>query len=347
MENLYDVNGLVFWTERQVKLRERFRDYFVDTLRDTLRSINGAWQFTGIEAPILTPRPFINKNYTDEDVYATSGNLVLRPETTPGTYKFIRTRLDDSNSGVKPPVCVWQIGKSFRQEQDQVTKNVRLKEFYQLEFQCVFTDDTKDDYHERLLEPTAKMIADMVNLPVRITPSDRLPDYSLKTIDVEAWTDDKWLELASLSLRKDFPGTAKFTAKGKVIEKNLLVAEVAIGVDRCVHAFDVRRDMTQPIRERRVFPYYGKGDWPFDSTWSRTAFNDGEMFDFPIEGITEEQQRRLEGLCIACHGNRAAGKAKWDMEKQAILSLLKCEDGYNRAQGYLAWSDKMDGGMGG
>lgn len=346
MENLYDVNGLVFWTERQVRLRERFRDYFVDTLRDTLRSVNGAWQFMGIEAPILTPRPYINKNYTDEDVYATAGNLVLRPETTPGTYKFIRARLDDSNSGMKPPVCVWQMGKSFRQEQDQVTKNVRLKEFYQLEFQCVFTDDTKDDYHERLLEPTASMIGDMVRLQTRITPSDRLPDYSLKTIDVEVNTGEKWLELASISLRKDFPGTAKFTAKGKVVEKNLLVAEVAIGLDRCVHTFDLFK--SKPYREKRTFPYYDKGDWPFDSSWSRTAFNDGEMFDFPIEGITEEQQRRIEGLCIgAMGGSRQAGEAKWKMEKAAVLKLLKCDNGYNRAQAYLAWTDKMDGGMGG
>jgi glycyl-tRNA synthetase len=52
-------------------------------------------------------------------------------------------------------------------------------------------------------------------------------------MDVEADTGDKWMEMASISLRKDFPGVVKF--KGS--EKKLLVAEVAIGVDRCVYGF--------------------------------------------------------------------------------------------------------------
>jgi glycyl-tRNA synthetase len=110
---------------------------------------------------------------------------------------------------------------------------MRLKEFYQLEFQCAFTDDSKNDYHTALLAPVGKMIGDMTGLETRLVPSDRLPDYSLKTMDVEADTGDKWMEMASISLRKDFPGVVKF--KGS--EKKLLVAEVAIGVDRCVYGF--------------------------------------------------------------------------------------------------------------
>jgi glycyl-tRNA synthetase len=242
VENLYNINGLPFWTERQVRLREQFRDYFVESLRTSLLAINPAWQFFGIEAPILMPRDLINPGYSDADIYST-GDLALRPETTPGTFKFVKSRFEDTNSGIKPPICVWQMGKSFRREQDQVTKNVRLKEFYQLEFQCIFADDTRDDYHERLLMPTASMICDMVGngFEFRITPSDRLPHYSLKTVDVEVLIEDKWLELASLSLRKDFSGTAKFTSKNKIIEKKLLVAEIAIGMDRCVYTFDQNR----------------------------------------------------------------------------------------------------------
>ncbi len=43
--------------------------------------------------------------------------------------------------------------------------------------------------------------------------------------------------MASVSLRTDFPGTVKFQGKGKMIEKEVLVAEVAIGIDRCVYGF--------------------------------------------------------------------------------------------------------------
>jgi glycyl-tRNA synthetase len=232
MNTHYNVNGLMFWTEKEVRLRESFRDYFVSQVYETLKITNPAWMFVGIEAPLLMPRELVNPNYTNEDMFVLD-DLVLRPETTPGTYRFMREMLDDSSSGFKPPLCVWQCGKSFRREQDQPWKHMRLKEFYQLEFQCAFTDDSKNDYHTALLAPVGKMIGDMTGLETRLVPSDRLPDYSLKTMDVEADTGDKWMEMASISLRKDFPGVVKF--KGS--EKKLLVAEVAIGVDRCVYGF--------------------------------------------------------------------------------------------------------------
>ncbi len=45
---------------------------------------------------------------------------------------------------------------------------------------------------------------DVIALPLRIVLSDRLPDYSLKTIDIEVFNNDKWMEICSVSLRKDF-----------------------------------------------------------------------------------------------------------------------------------------------
>lgn len=235
MHSLFSVNGLMFWSEKEWKLREQFRDYFVDRMREALFDINRAWQFFGIEAPLLMPRDQVNPNYTDEDIYSL-GDLALRPETTPGSFRYLREAFDAAME-VKPPVCCWQMGKSFRREQDQPTKHVRLKEFYQLEFQCVFTDDTADDYHARLQKPVEAMLADMIGLPTRVVDSDRLPSYSLRTVDVEVDNGDKWMEVCSMSLRKDFPGTARFQGKKGVIEKNLLVAEVAIGMDRCVYNF--------------------------------------------------------------------------------------------------------------
>lgn len=236
MNNFYNVNGLMFWTHKEIKLREFFRDYFVDEMTKALRATNPAWMISGIESPLLMPWQFVNPNYTDKDMFC-FGELVLRPETTPGTYHYIRAMLDDSNSGYKTPLCVWQCGKSFRREQDQPTKHMRLKEFYQLEFQCVFTDDTKNDYHAALLEPVKKMIGDLTGLPTSIVESDRLPSYSMKTMDVEASVGDYQMEMASISLRKDFPGVARFQTKSNIVEKRLLVAEVAIGLDRCVYGY--------------------------------------------------------------------------------------------------------------
>ena len=238
MDTYYNVNGLAFWTEKEFQLREMFRNYFVERMREALRATNPAWHFLMVEAPLLMPRNLVNPNYTNEDIYTTSDDLALRPETTPGTYQYIRHLLDDTSSGVRPPVCVWQAGKSFRREQDQPSKQMRLKEFYQLEFQCVFTSDTKNDYHKVLQDPVALMLKDMIGLPTKIVTSDRLPSYSSSTVDVEVDNGDKWMEVCSMSLRKDFPGKARFQGKNAtIIEKDLLVAEVAIGLDRCVYNF--------------------------------------------------------------------------------------------------------------
>ncbi len=228
------MNGLVFWTEKEFRLREQFRDYFVREVQNALLDINPAWQFFGIEAPVLMPLDLVNPNYTNEDFFVL-GDLALRPETTPGSYRYLRRAFDASM--YKPPVCCWQHGKAFRREQDQPTKHVRLKEFNQLEFQCVFTDDTANDYHTVLQKPVERMLGDMIGLPTRLVKSDRLPSYSRSTFDVEVDNGDKWMEVCSMSLRNDFPGTVRFQGKKNTIERNLLVAEIAIGTDRCVYNF--------------------------------------------------------------------------------------------------------------
>lgn len=240
MEKVYDTNGLVFWTEKEIRLRRMFEDHFQNEMRQALLGLNPAWSFFQVEAPILTPENLINPNYTHDDVWFQEGpnpGLVLRPETTPGSYAYAVHLLQNVSTPVRPPFVVWQTGKSFRREQEQVTKNMRLKEFYQQEFQCMFTVDTLNDYHAAILEPVKRMIGEMIHLPTRIVASDRLPSYSLKTMDIEVDNGDKWMEVCSISLRTDFPTKATFQAKGKVIEKELRVLEVAIGLDRMVYNF--------------------------------------------------------------------------------------------------------------
>src|SRR5271163_1340320 len=135
--------------------------------------MNRAWEFFQCEAPILTPWEFINKNYTDADLFATNGttkdangvdtNLIARPETTMGSYAYAKHLLNTHNdTKVRMPLVVWQHGKSFRREQDQPTKFMRLKEFHQLEFQCIYSLTTGVDYAEKLIPAVAAALQQLV-----------------------------------------------------------------------------------------------------------------------------------------------------------------------------------------
>lgn len=230
---LYGVHGLVFWSEREIRLRKMFENHFVSEINNALLETNSAWRMIQVEAPLLTPRHFISPNYTNADVWVagdSSENSVLRPETTPGSYLYAEHLLT-SHTGVRPPVCVWQTGKSFRKESSEMSYgHMRLNEFYQQEFQCIYAADSKNDYHSVIVPKVLKMIEEMVGVECRTVPSDRLPSYSEITVDVEAKTPLKWMEICSISRRND--------AKFKYNNKDLKVLEIAIGLDRCVHIFE-------------------------------------------------------------------------------------------------------------
>jgi len=239
MKPLYDVNGLVFWNEEEIQIREMFTKVFARGIKEILKETNRAWDLTQIEAPLLTPTSLLSASYTENDRYGFESqgvDLSLRPETTPGSYVYMQHMLNN-HTGVKPPFCVWQAGKSFRREQDNVYKNMRLQEFYQQEFQCLYTADTFNDYHGVVLEPVAKLLGKTIGLPHRIVPSDRLPSYSQVTMDVEIDNGDKWMEICSISRRTDFPEKAKFITKKGTVEKDVLVLEIAIGLDRCIYNY--------------------------------------------------------------------------------------------------------------
>lgn len=254
MINLYTTNGLMFWDEKEINYRNYIKRIFTDEIEALLRSENRAWHFFEIEAPLLIPSELINSNYNKEDVFMQENIitsikeenkipyginyapcLVLRPETTPSSYAYACYMLD--NNKILPPFCVLQSGKSFRREQDQVTKNMRLKEFYQQEFQCIYAADTLNDYQEKVLEPLRLMFEKIIGKPARIVESDRLPSYSLRTMDIEIDNGDKWMEICSISKRTDFPQKVKFQNKNGILEKEMLVLEIAIGLDRCVYNY--------------------------------------------------------------------------------------------------------------
>src|SRR5271157_5551488 len=233
MEQLYGVNGLIFWNEREINARKMVEAHLVQAMKDSLKAMNRAWDFFQVEAPILTPQEFINKNYSLGDMYSIvpekvttnqpdfEKTLIARPETTMGSYEYAKHLLNPHNeTKVRMPFVVWQHGKSFRREQDQPTKFMRLKEFHQLEFQCIYSPSTGMDYPGIVRLDMVKAMEQLVGF-CRLVDSDRLPDYSEKTVDIEHNASD--MELCSISQRKDFEGAK--------------VLEVAVGTDRVVSKF--------------------------------------------------------------------------------------------------------------
>lgn len=221
MKNLYNKNGLVFWTEEEIRLRRMFEDYFSTNISMFLKTMNSAFEFVQVEASQLTPRDLINKNYTAEDVFFIDEELVLRPETTMGSFLYAQELLNSHNERkMRLPLCVWQHGKSFRNEQDEKISNMRLKEFYQLEFQIIYSKTTSNDYYSKIVPYINHLINNMVDKSY-IEASDRLPDYSEVTTDIIIETNT--MEVCSISKRKDFEGAN--------------VVEIAIGTDRCVYNF--------------------------------------------------------------------------------------------------------------
>lgn len=222
MFSWYNKNGLIFWTEKEIRLRDEFVRRIVYELSQVLRAQNRAFEFLQVEAPLITPNELINANYSADDVWKLDERFTLRPETTMGSYvaaKELLTTHDDMRA--KLPFCVWQHGKSFRREQDQELRHMRLKEFYQLEFQMLYSLTTANDYATKVIPAVAATISSILGKRVRIEASDRLPDYSESTTDIIVKGSD--MEVCSISKRKDFEGV-----------KNL---EVAIGTDRLVYNF--------------------------------------------------------------------------------------------------------------
>lgn len=215
---LYKHGGLRFWSEAEIEMREFATRRIAQRIRETLIGINGAWRFSRVEGPCLSPRDKISASYSDDDIFVTNHkDFCLRAETTPTSYAWAR------HDGGKMPLCVWQLGKSFRRETNDGASAAKLRfnEFYQLEFQCIYRADTKADYRAALIESVQQEIAWFTHSATRTIESDRLPSYSESTIDIDANHAGKWREIASCSIRTDF-------------SPDIRVAEIAIGIDRLV-----------------------------------------------------------------------------------------------------------------
>lgn len=222
--NIWQHGGLRFWNEAEVQFRDQCIERLTGVVKDTLTKLNPAWSFNRCECPILTPREYVNLNYTNEDLFVTNHNeWVLRPETTPSSYAYAEYIMSNDKRA-RAPFCVWQSGKSFRRElvDGATAGKLRYNEFYQLEFQCIYSIGTKADYQGAVLAPVAACIKSLINVETSTVDSDRLPVYSERTIDIEASHRFQNREVASISVRKDFQ------------PDKYRVLEIAIGLDRLV-----------------------------------------------------------------------------------------------------------------
>jgi glycyl-tRNA synthetase len=62
-------------------------------------------------------------------------------------------------------------------------------------------------------------------------------------MDVEIDNGFKWMEVCSISRRTDFPRKFVSRSKGGVTrEHDVLVLEIAIGLDRCLHNWAIAAD---------------------------------------------------------------------------------------------------------
>lgn len=219
-EALFGLGGLRFWCESEIEARELFQARMVGVFRRTLMKTNPAWKMLRCEGPILHPRAMIGLCYGESDVFTTQdvrGDdvLCLRAETTPSSYlyaKFLRMKL---------PLCVWQSGLSARRELNDgaSASKLRFNVFWQLEFQCIYSCETKADYRAALIPVVQQEIQRMTMAETRVQPSERIPAYAESTIDIEAQHGGTWREMASCSIRTDYSDDTR-------------VCEIAVGLDR-------------------------------------------------------------------------------------------------------------------
>lgn len=228
-----DLAGLRTWRQTELRLRRRIADTLVETAETTLRDINRAWAFEEVEAPTMMPLDRMSAAYTSDDVFllqdAPGGTKewAMRAETTDGTYCAANQILRTTN--LKPPICVWQMGTSYRRERSDgaTAEKLRFNAFTQLEMQCVMAEDTSFDVAPPVREALAAQVRRITGLETRLIESDRLPSYSTETVDIECLLPNgDWREVASTSRRTDFPTPPAY--------RPLKVFEIAFGMDRMV-----------------------------------------------------------------------------------------------------------------
>lgn len=239
---LYPIAGLRFWSEKEIQQREQAIGRLAGCVERTLLDLNQSWRLERVEAPVIMPLAGFSDAYDADDVFSLRREMnaetwALRAETTPGSYLYAKHLLQATS--IKPPLCVWQAGLSFRTEaaDGATAAKLRFNAFYQLEFQCIYRADSHADYAKALRDALEIELSAITGQATRQVPSDRLPSYATETIDIEGlWApapgQTEYKEIASTSRRTDFPVFDPYL--GATPKNTLTVFEVAIGLDRVV-----------------------------------------------------------------------------------------------------------------
>ena len=207
-------NATVMWNEQEIELRESLVREIPLIIKNAWLELNPAVHMERVETPILTPETVLQSHIDAKfDLIKTSRGY-LRPETTAGTFEAFNLKFPMVPMMLKRlPYCMWQVGKSFRDEAKPDTmrsSKLRLVEFHQMEFQLFTREGSKAPYLEAALRALASRFGGTM------LEADDLPHYSARTID---WMMDG-LEVAGCSQRKDW--------------EHGDVYEIAIGLDRLV-----------------------------------------------------------------------------------------------------------------
>jgi hypothetical protein len=210
-------NGLIYYTERDIRIREFLIQEISHRLENSLQELNRAIRFIRVETPCMVPPEVVKEHIeakfplwaaTDLSVPMDNSGiavpLYLRPESTRGTYLMFDVLFPQIPQQAKMlPLCLWQSGLSFRIEQDKTFSNLRFKQFYQLEFQLAYAEGTKADYHSAAVVAMQIILESL--LPHRkgdtvVVADDERPFYSAKTTDLYCNNH----EVVAISARKDF-----------------------------------------------------------------------------------------------------------------------------------------------
>lgn len=239
-------NGLIYYDEADIEAREFLISFISRELRDAMRQLNRGIDFMRVETPCLIPQeiaephikadfPLWNVSDRKADLKAdTQDRLWLRPESTHCTYAMFREFFRDTLRLKKVlPLCLWQVGLSFRVEQDKTFRNLRFKQFYQMEFQLAYADGTMANYHSHAVKSVTELLCklfpqwaeadqQMGNMgsisSVELEDEDEIPFYSERTTDI--YVLDR--EVVAISTRKDF---------------EYPILEISCGLDRLLAIF--------------------------------------------------------------------------------------------------------------
>jgi len=212
MEQLYS-NATVMWTEKELIEREALVNQCVASIKHIWTVMNPQVKFQRVETPIITPGSLLQSHIEEKFPMLQCERGFLRPETTRGCIEaFHKIFPQEKQRNKMLPYCVWQFGKSFREETNPDTmraSKLRLVEFHQLEFELFASEGSKADYILNAVKQLMHRFGGELD-----EVKDDLPHYSRRTVD---WTIEG-LEVAGCSERTDWDGGT--------------IYEVSIGIDR-------------------------------------------------------------------------------------------------------------------